>query len=55
MAKPTQTIKNVPNDRVEEIKEMQIEGGAESVDVQAGDTEGFSTLIVTWPEGTILE
>ncbi|HEX8623713.1 MAG TPA: hypothetical protein VF782_01405 [Allosphingosinicella sp.] len=55
MAKPTQTITNVPENRVEAIKQQMIEGGAESVEVKPDDEGGFFKLIVTWPEGTILE
>ena len=54
MAKPKRTITNVPADRVEDTKQLQLLGGAESVEVKPDDEGGFFTLIVTWPEGTVL-
>lgn len=55
MANPTETITGVPQDRVEEVKQYKLEGGAEKVDVLPDDEGGFFKLIVTWPEGTVLE
>jgi hypothetical protein len=51
---PTRIITGVPQDRVEQIKRIQLAGGAVSVDVEPDDEGGFFRLIVTWPEGTVL-
>jgi hypothetical protein len=53
MAKPTRTITGVTADKKDEEKQFHLDCGAEKVD-EKKEAGGTFTLIVTWPEGTVL-